>query len=297
MKKYDIAIIIVTYNTCQLTINCIESVYKCIDRSSLNIKIVLVDNASLDHTSEKVAELFPDVCVIQNAENLGFGKANNIGISSVESDYYFLLNSDTILLNDAVSYFYSFCEKNKKDIGVLGSILLTEHLESNISFGKFYGITDYFESKIKLIGKFRRLYTRLVKGVLINCENPPYDVDYVTGADMFIPRYALQQVGLFDPDFFMYFEETELQYRMANCNLRRIIISGPRIIHLESKSFKINETKKLMFHTSMITYFRLLRRSILFKYLIIFIEFVHSLLRGELSAFSYAAKLYKGDYK
>jgi len=105
----DVSIIIVNYNTLGLTSDCIESI---VDKTSdLEYEIILVDNASTD-SSKAVFSQDPRVRYIYSDRNLGFGRANNLGIREATGRYLFFLNSDTILLNNAVKYFFDFCEKN-----------------------------------------------------------------------------------------------------------------------------------------------------------------------------------------
>ena len=92
----DLSIIIVNYKTEELTSNCIDSIIKS-NTKGLNYEIILVDNASEDGSVEAIKKQFPTVTIIKNPENLGFSKANNIGIAASTGEYILLLNSDTIV--------------------------------------------------------------------------------------------------------------------------------------------------------------------------------------------------------
>lgn len=235
----DVSIIIVNYNTKELLKDCIRSIKE--KTLGVEYEIIVVDNDSSDGSIEMLRREFPDVITISSGANLGFGKANNLGMSKASGKYFLLLNSDTILLNNALKKFYEEAENltNKKyNIGVLGAILLDKDGDSCHSYGSF--ISPSYEIK-EVIAK----YLRFLKDKKLT--NPTkikglQDVDYITGADMFIPASVYKETGGFDPDFFMYCEEVDWQKRMQLSGYRRIIIEGPEIIHLEGGSDK--EQKK-----------------------------------------------------
>ena len=231
----DVSVIIVNYNTKGLIRDCIESIHA--NTSDVDYEIIVVDNASSDGSAEMLRKEFPEVRLIEAGDNLGFGRANNLGMQHSNGKYLFLLNSDTLLLNNAIKVFFDQAEQLTKDgvkIGTLGAILLRNDGETCHSYGKF--ITPAAELK-ELTAK----YLRFLKDS--SNTNPQriegsMDVDYVTGADMFVPADVYRQTGGFDPDFFMYCEEVDWQKRMADAGLRRIVISGPEIRHLEGGSEK-----------------------------------------------------------
>lgn len=105
----DVSVIIVNYNTLGLTSDCIESIIA--QTSTVEYEIILVDNASTDGSKEVFAQ-DKRIKYIYSDQNLGFGRANNLGIREAKGRYLFFLNSDTILLNNAVKLFFDFCEKN-----------------------------------------------------------------------------------------------------------------------------------------------------------------------------------------
>ena len=233
--KKDVSVIIVNYNTSDLLRDCIKSIHE--KTTGIDYEIIVVDNDSHDGSVKMIHESFSEVRVIQAGGNLGFGRANNLGMESAVGRYLFLLNSDTILLNNAIKIFFDRAEKLKKDgcrFGALGSVLLDRNTNTCHSYGSF--ITPTGELK-ELMAK----YLRFLKN--INNNHPPkvedsLDVDYITGADMFVPAEVFYQTGGFDPDFFMYCEEVDWQKRMAEAGYRRIVIDGPEIIHLEGGSEK-----------------------------------------------------------
>ncbi len=223
----QVSIIIVSYNTCRLLCDCLDSIYQ--QTKELDFEVIVVDNASKDDTCQVLELSYPQVRLIRSAENLGFGRANNLGVQYAKGEYLLFLNSDTILLNNAISIFYQYAQEHSIDenIGVLGGILLDRELMPNISAGEF----PTPKSEFRYI--FHKLFP--VKNV---SDKKQRDVDFVVGADMFIRRDLFIEIGGFDPQFFMYYEETDLQYRFAKVGYIRRIINGPRIIHLEGGSFE-----------------------------------------------------------
>lgn len=229
----DISVIIVNYNTKHLLPACLNSIKE--QTHGVTYEIIVVDNASHDGSLEMLATEYTWVKVIESDINLGFGRANNLGMKNASGKYFFLLNSDTILLNNALKYFFDFAESHN-DIGSLGSILLGINQQPCHSYGRF--ITPSNELKFVIAKYFRFLKDKtLLNPPLID---KPMKVEYITGADLFVPQSVYAKLGGFDPDFFMYCEEVDWQQRMANVGLKRIIIPGPQIIHLEGGSDTTN---------------------------------------------------------
>lgn len=224
----DVSVIIVNYNTKQLLSDCIKSIKE--QTVGIEYEVIVVDNDSHDGSQEMLKRDFPWVRLIESKENLGFGKANNLGMKNANGKYFFLLNSDTILVNNAIKEFYDFSESHL-GFGALGSILLDKDLKPCHSYG-------IFQSELKSLKDVLAKYLRFLKD---HVQQPslisePIEVDYITGADLWIPQNVFKNIGGFDPDYFMYFEEADWQLRMRKTGLDRLIIPGPRIIHLEGGS-------------------------------------------------------------
>lgn len=229
----DVSIIIVNYNTRGLLRDCIKSIKE--KTAEVDYEIIVVDNASSDGSMKMLAEDFPEVRAFSSGGNIGFGRANNIGMKEAEGKYLFLLNSDTLLVNNAIKIFYNEAERRVKSgrkIGAIGSILIGADGKTCHSYGKF--ITPFEEIK-ETIAK----YLRFLKDPENTCPTKiqgEKKVDYVTGADMLVPRKTFEDIGGFDPDFFMYCEEVDWQKRMEEKGYERLLVAGPGIIHLEGGS-------------------------------------------------------------
>lgn len=222
----DVSIIIVNYNTKQLLANCLTTVFE--KTKGVTFEVIVVDNASTDGSEEYIKERYPSVKWINSGENLGFGKANNLGAKSATGKYLFLLNSDTLLLNNAIRIFFDYAESHQHEgIGTLGSWLLDKNEKPNNSFGFFPCAKNEI---CYLLGKYQL--------PSLSDITEEKEVDYITGADLFIEKRVFDKLDGFDKNLFMYYEETDLQYRLALQSLSRKVIPGPRIIHLEGGSFE-----------------------------------------------------------
>ncbi|MFR0836875.1 MAG: glycosyltransferase, partial [Barnesiella sp.] len=121
---------------------------------------------------------------IYSDRNLGFGRANNLGIREAKGRYLFFLNSDTILLNNAVKLFFDFCEKNPdRKIGAVGAVLKDQNQKNIHSYGRF--ITPRGEIA-EVLGS---IYGFENATILSGIGTTAYPVDYITGADLFVPEW------------------------------------------------------------------------------------------------------------
>lgn len=225
----DVSIIIVNYNTKYVTKSCIDSIFS--QTKGLVFEVILVDNASCDGSKE-LFEYDSRIRYIYNSENIGFGVANNLGYEYSRGKYIFLLNSDTILLNNAIYEMFLYMESANNSIGCVGCVLSDINGREMHSYGTFpsiktyvYRILAYYHIRLKGYSDIPR------KGDIY-----PLLVDYVTGADLFVRKEIIDKYGLFDPDFFMYYEETDLQFRFRSNGYISQIITTPRIMHLQGAS-------------------------------------------------------------
>lgn len=231
----DVSIIIVNYNTCSLTRNCLKSVFE--QTKEIDFEVIVSDNGSKDGSVEMIKTEFPQVILIENNANLGFGKANNVGYKYSKGKYIFLLNSDTILLNNAVKYFADEMQSLNENIACMGCKLTG----SNGKYIHSYGNFPTFWNEMR-----RRPFSFLdLLGIggdgfdskpYVHIENNCFIVEYITGADLFIRRDVIEKYGLFDEDFFMYYEDPEMQYRYKKNGFYSCLTTKPKIRHLEGGS-------------------------------------------------------------
>ena len=224
----DVSIIIVNYNTKQLTSNCIKSVIE--KTQEISYEIILVDNASNDGSKE-LFENDPRIIYIYSKYNGGFGYGNNLGMKIAKGQYFLLLNSDTLLVNNAVKEFHEFAEsQNQKQ--VYGCYLLNDKGD--------YGSSSFFFPAFTIKDFLKRFFIKQPKeNINLRVKN----VEAISGADMFFHREIYDKIGGFDEHIFLYGEEGEWQYRMLKAGYPCCIIPQPQIVHLEGQSMKMSPSK------------------------------------------------------
>jgi len=219
----DVSVIIVNYNTKELLQNCIQSVIE--KTRDVHYEIIVVDNASIDGSTEMVKSLFPTVKLIIEKNNLGFGRANNIAAQIAEGNYLFLLNSDTLLINNAIKILVDFLDHNA-DAGICGGQLFNQNISLATSFQKLPS----------LIEEWKVCYAPFLLQKKQPVYSSPAKVGFISGADLMIRKTLFDQLHGFDPHFFLYFEETELTYRVKRQNYTVWFVPDAQIIHLGEQS-------------------------------------------------------------
>ena len=172
--------------------------------------------------------------------NIGFGKGNNLGAKYAKGKYLFCLNPDTILLNNAIAILFRYMEATSQT-GVCGGNLYTKNMKPTHSFEM---ISPSITSEaIVLFSPFNK------SGA--NCDfnhtNEPVSVAFIVGADLFIRTNLYNEIGGFDEDFFMYFEETYLCYQVKKRGYDVVSMPQAHIIHLVGKSFIFQEKKEKLY--------------------------------------------------
>lgn len=229
----DISVIIVNYNTKDITRQCIDSIFKY--TNNVSFEVIVVDNNSQKDDSVKVLSQDCRIKFIQSKKNLGFGKANNLGYKHAEGTYVLLLNSDTYLQNNALKFFVDEFDKLSEDVACVGSQLLDPNGNFNHSYGDLPSMKWAIKSICNIyLAPFGISFKK--KSNNENLKKEPFQVPYVMGADICIRREVIEKYGMFDPDFFMYYEESEMQHRWRDLGLKAMIIPGPQIVHLECAS-------------------------------------------------------------
>lgn len=252
MTSPEVSIIIVNFNTYELTRACVESIFA--HTSGVGFEIILVDNASTDGSRE-VFEKDDRITYIYNETNLGFGRANNVGLCLAAGRNILFLNSDTLLRNDAVSILCKYLDSHP-GTGVVGGNLFDADDRPVHSFHR-YRPSVYGELNEALLGLPNRLL--FGKNAEFNHSGEPLKVKHITGADLMIRKSVLEEIGGgFDPDFFMYHEDTELCWRVAKAGYLLESVPEAEITHLIGSSSKSapSRNKVRMFLNSRKLYFR-----------------------------------------
>ena len=251
-----VSIIIINYNTKLLTLDCLKSIYQ--HTKDIDFEVIVVDNASSDGSAEAIRESFPIVKVIEPNENLGFGRANNLGAKYAKGEYLFLLNSDTLLIENSIKKLYDFYIENeeKLHIGVLGCTLVDKDLDLIHSGGDFPTIWRYiFDNPLRVLNKIFKTNKSTFKKFSYN--DTLTKVDMVTGADMFLSKKKFDKVGGFDERFFLYYEETDMEYKLMKLGYSHYITNITKIIHLEEGSMSYSNWKRKIVQNSQTLYFKL----------------------------------------
>lgn len=249
----DCSIIIVNYNTREITEDCVVSIQKY--TQEIKYEIILIDNASTDGSGKYFSQL-QGITFIQASENLGFGRANNIAASKAKGEFLFFLNSDTLLTENSLKKMVDFFRDNeeKLNIGALGVVLTDLEGNYNGSGSQFPTCKkeiQLIKTSLPKIGKFFKSISLPIK-----IENVSYfKIDYVIGADLMMKNTVFKKLTGFAPEFFMYYEESDLQKRMTDeLQLYSYIYTGTKIIHLEDGTGKqlkqYSNRKRTILHKS-----------------------------------------------
>ena len=246
----QISIIIVNWNTRELLVDCIESIYASPPEGEFDIWIV--DNYSSDGSPAMIRESYPDVNFIENDENVGFGKANNQALRKSQGDYVLLLNPDTVVKTNAISELINFLDNNP-DAGIAGARLINPDGTLQISAFPFPTL-------------FREFWRMFYLDSVVYLSNYPMknwnkdqarEVDTLLGACMLIRREAINQFGLFDEEYFIYSEEVDLCTRLKEAGWRLYWVPGAVVIHFAGKSIQqVSEEMFLRLYEGKVLYFR-----------------------------------------
>lgn len=246
----QISIIIVNWNTRELLVDCIESIYASPPEGKFDIWVV--DNFSSDGSPAMIRDSYPDVKFIENDENVGFAKANNQALRKSQGDYVLLLNPDTVVKANAISELIHFLDNNP-DAGIAGARLINPDGTLQISAFPFP----------TLIREFWRMFHLDSVVCLSNYpmtkwnKDQAREVDTLLGACMLIRREAINQFGLFDEDYFIYSEEVDLCTRLKEAGWRLYWVPGAVVIHYGGISTQqVSEEMFLRLYEGKILYFR-----------------------------------------
>jgi GT2 family glycosyltransferase len=227
-RRIDISVVVVNWNTRALLMKCLESIKR--DRTRYELEMVVVDNGSVDDSVATVRQVFPDVKVIENHRNLGFAKANNIGISQSSGRYVCLVNSDVQIIPGCIERLASCMDENP-GTGISGPKILWPDLTAQDSCRKFPGLWIKCCEVLALNRLFPRSPFFSGEHMKYFAHDKTIQVDSLAGCFLMIRRKALDQTGLFDEQFFIYAEETDLCKRFWEKGWRVIFVSDAVAIH------------------------------------------------------------------
>ncbi len=232
--KVDISIIIVSWNTRDWLARCLISVKKHLDEA-LSYEVIVVDNNSSDGSAEMVSSQFPDVLLIESGCNLGFVGANNLAVKRAAGRYFLLLNSDTEMVGSGVQDIVKYLDANKT-VGVAAGKLIHEDGEFQRPYSKFPGFLGAVsENTLRRVFSFRSPFQKYSKYARFD-ENEFHEVDWLTGAYLYISRDMLVDGKIFDDSIFMYWEDTLLCRRAWDSDYKVVYLPKAPVVHFRNKS-------------------------------------------------------------
>jgi len=225
----DISIIILNYKSKGLTLNCVKSVKEA-DFGRLNYEIIVVDNNSDDSIGDILAWQEPEIKFIQNKKNLGVSAGNNIGIRRAQGKYITIMNPDTLAMEDTFKKMYEFMESNPA-VGVIGPKQYNPDKSVQNSCYRWYGLLTPIYRRTPL-GKFQFAQKNLHRFLMQDFNHQSTrEVDWLLGSCLFCRAKAIDEVGLFDEKFFLYFGDTDLAKRFWLKNWKVMYYPEAKIIH------------------------------------------------------------------
>ena len=230
----QLSVIILNYNVRYFLEICVLSVQNAL--SQIDGEIIVVDNNSQDGSCEMMKQRFPNVTIIQNNDNIGFPKGNNIGVAHAKGEYICILNPDTVVAEDTFSKIVAFAKEQKK-LGIIGCKLID-------GAGKFLpeskrGVPTPWVAFTKIVGLYKlfpksKLFGKYYAGHL--AENQTGKVDILVGAFMVMKRELYLEVGGFDEKCFMYSDDIDLSYVVAKAGKDNYYFHDTTIIHYKGES-------------------------------------------------------------
>lgn len=241
MTAPKLSIIVISYNTKEMTLACIASVYE--QTQSTEFELIVYDNDSKDDSAESIERQFPNVKLIAAKDNIGFAMGNNEAIKQATGDYILLLNPDTIVLDTAIDKLLDFAKKHDSaEIWGGRTLFGDKTLNANSCFRKM-SIWNQFCRAFGLAVIFR-------SSGFFNSEeyggwkrDTVRQVDIVCGCFFLIKRHMWNALGGFDKRFFMYAEEADLCLRACKLGAKPMITPDATIIHYGGGSEKIRSDK------------------------------------------------------
>ncbi len=229
--------------------DCLDSIYKTV--KDIDWEIYVVDNSSTDGSQAAVKQRFPDVKLIENETNTGFAHANNQALSIMHGKFAVLLNSDAVLKENAIKKLLAFMTGNPR-AGIAGVQLLNEDGSRQNSIDNFPSTeTEIFNKSI-----LRLFFPGKYPSKNMSYNNP-IEVDSVIGACMIVRKEAMDEVGAFDEDYFIFLEETDWCFRMNKKGWKVFHVPDAEVFHLSGHSKKRTPWRsQIEYYISLYKFFR-----------------------------------------
>lgn len=261
MKKVDLVIIILSYNTKKLLKKCLQSLQKA-KKNDYQVEIIVVDNASKDGSPEMVEKEFLEIKLIKSKKNLGYAGGNNLGLKKAQGEYLLFLNSDTEIKSEALIKMMKFMKENlKTGASTPKTMLFSGGMDPDCHRGfptpwasitYFLGLERLFP-KSKFFGQYHQFYLNL---------NQAHEIDAGFGTFMFVRKKALTEVGDWDDQYFFYGEDLDLFYRIKKAGWKVMFYPEPLVTHHKGASSGLRKESKSVARPSRETRIRVAKASI-----------------------------------
>lgn len=245
-----LSVIIVNYNVRQFLENALTSIYRALE--GIEGEVFVVDNASGDGSVDMVKSKFPRVMLIETGENAGFARANNIALKKARGEFLLLINPDTVVQEDTFRVMLQFF-RDVPDAGIAGCKMLNPDGSLQlpcrrsfptpwVAFTKIFGLSALFP-RSRIFGRYNLTYLD---------EDETYRVDAIGGAFMMLRRKAYEAVGGLDESFFMYGEDLDWCYRIAQAGFGVYYVHSTKIIHFKGESTRRSDIDEIrLFYQAM----------------------------------------------
>jgi GT2 family glycosyltransferase len=247
-KGTDISVIIANWNTKDLLAQCLNSLYET--AQGLTFEIIVVDNASTDGSVAMLRREFPSAVVVENSVNRGFGAASNQGFRVMKGRYALLLNTDTILVANAVQELFSFLESHPDAAMACGQLLNADGSKQN-SIAAFPSFLTLMTNMSLLEYLFPKRFPSKRYS-----HAGPVEIESGIGACLLVRKRAMDEVGLLDERYFFFFEETDWAYQMRSAGWKIFHVPAALIYHFQGQSIGRDIRSRIEFYRSRYQFFR-----------------------------------------
>lgn len=235
-----LSIIIINHNTSKLVYDCIGSIKKSL--SDVSYEIIIVDNSTEEDNRIQNTELrgiLPTADYqLLTTDNKGFGVANNVGAKSAKGQYLWFLNSDTLLIDDSIKKIVNFLDQ-KDEVGIVSPLLFNDK--------ECKRIQPFFFAKFQTL---KNLIIRQNRPKINYKEQEYFETEVVVGASLIIRKGIFDKISGFDENFFMFFEDDDVCYRVIKLGFKVVVYCQAKIVHLQGKSINKNSSRKKMYYSS-----------------------------------------------
>lgn len=227
-----VSVILVSYNTAEMSKTALQHLYQ--SKGSFELEVFVIDNASKDNSAQIISAAYPQVTMIANDVNVGFGRANNQALPQLTGEYVLLLNTDAFIEPDAIQKSLDYMQQNPKT-GILGAKLIGRDGELQPSCRYFPTPWNLF---LLVTGYYKYFPNAKMVDDLDWDHNSARQCDWVPGCYYLIRKAAIDQAGLFDPRYFLYYEEVDHCYATKQAGWDVVYFPGTTVVHIGGESAK-----------------------------------------------------------